>query len=101
MERNDQISISAGSFRAFKVIADVNGTPIEATWFDTSLGQIVRGEYYNDKEEVTQTLVAYSENNPAMSTFLWFICLRGPCLGTLRKLYLQQIQPPCRVENFL
>lgn len=68
VETNDQISISAGSFHAFKITAEVNGTLTEATWFDTSLGQIVRGEYYNGKEEVTQTLVAYSENNPTMST---------------------------------
>jgi hypothetical protein len=68
-EKIDEISTPAGSFRAFKVIVTMNGAPIEITWFDTSLGQIVRGEYYNGLEVVTQSLVSYSETFPATSTF--------------------------------
>jgi len=28
-------------------------------WFDTELGQVVYGEFYNDHEKVTQTLISY------------------------------------------
>lgn len=69
LQKIEQISTPAGSFRAFKVIVTMNGAPIEVTWFDTSLGQIVGGEYYNGPEVVTQSLVSYSETSPATSTF--------------------------------
>jgi hypothetical protein len=36
-----------------------NGMLSEALWFDTELGQVVYGEFYNDHEKVTQTLINY------------------------------------------
>jgi hypothetical protein len=58
----EPISTSVGQFNAFKVTVTENGRLSETSWFDTSLGQVVYGEYYNDNEKVTQTLMGYKLN---------------------------------------
>jgi len=68
VEAGETISTPAGSFYAFKVSASANGTLNEVTWFDTSIGQLVRGEYYNGREEVTQTLVSFWESASTANT---------------------------------
>jgi hypothetical protein len=58
----DEVSTPFGKFHAFKVIVMQNGTLSEILWFDTGLGQVVYGEFYNDHEKVTQSLIGYKLN---------------------------------------
>ena len=44
-----------------------NGTLSETLWFDTGLGQVVYGEFYNDHEKVTQSLIGHKLNPVATS----------------------------------
>ena len=55
----EEVSTPLRQFHAFKVTVMKNGTLSEALWFDTELGQVVYGEFYNDHEKVTQTLISY------------------------------------------
>jgi hypothetical protein len=63
----DEVSTPLGRFHAFKVIVMQNGTLSETLWFDTGLGQVVYGEFYNDYEKVTQSLIGYKLNPVATS----------------------------------
>ena len=63
----DEVSTPLGRFHAFKVIVMQNGTLSETLWFDTGLGQLVYGEFYNDHEKVTQSLVGIKLNPVATS----------------------------------
>jgi hypothetical protein len=63
----DEVSTPFGKFHAFKVIVMQNGTLSEILWFDTGLGQVVYGEFYNDHEKVTQSLIGYKLNLVATS----------------------------------
>lgn len=63
----DEVSIPFGKFHAFKVIVMQNGTLSETLWFDTGLGQVVYGEFYNDHEKVTESLIGYKLNPVATS----------------------------------
>lgn len=63
----DEVSTLFGKFHAFKVIVMQNGTLSETLWFDTGLGQVVYGEFYNDHEKVTQSLIGYKLNPVATS----------------------------------
>ena len=58
----EEVSTPFGKFHAFKVIVVQNGTLSETLWFDTGLGQVVFGEFYNDHEKVTQSLIGYKLN---------------------------------------
>jgi hypothetical protein len=58
-ESVDSISTPAGKFETFRVVVYANHTLSEVLWFSASLGQIVRGYYYNNNETVTQDLVGY------------------------------------------
>lgn len=55
----DTVQTPIGQFRAFKVTATSNGTLSEAVWFQTEIGQAVYGEFYNNNERVTQSLISY------------------------------------------
>jgi hypothetical protein len=63
----DDVSTPFGKFHAFKVIVMQNGTLSETLWFDTGLGQVVYGEFYNDHEKVTQSMIGYNLNPVATS----------------------------------
>jgi hypothetical protein len=63
----DEVSTPLGKFHAFKVIVTQNGTLSETLWFDTGLGQVVYGEFYNDHEKVSQSLIGYKLNPVATS----------------------------------
>lgn len=64
----DTVSTPIGKFHAFKVLVMQNGTLSETLWFDTGLGQVVYGEFYNDHEKVTQILIGYNLSPVATST---------------------------------
>lgn len=63
-----EVSTPLRQFHAFKVAVMKNGTLFEALWFDTELGQVVYGEFYNDHEKVTQTLIGHEESTNTTST---------------------------------
>jgi hypothetical protein len=88
----EETTTPTGNFHAFKITVTVNGTLFEAMWFGTDLGQVVYGEFYNNKENVTQTLIAYKLKSEAISTIKNFstILMSVTCLS--------QGKPP--VENF-
>ena len=104
-ERNvngfEEVSTPAGTFSAFKITVSINRSVSEVLWFDTSLGQVVNAEYYNDLETVTQTIVSYSEAAPATSTFLALNDEPVPWMKTSRKLYVQHETPFLSSENSL
>jgi hypothetical protein len=57
----DQLTTLAGRFNAFKLtVTGENGEISEVLWFDAGLGQVVYGEYYNNNEKVTQTMIGYT-----------------------------------------
>ena len=89
VRRIEEVSTPAGTFRAFRLDASVNHSLSEIIWFDTSLGQVVKAEYYNlEQEAVTQTLVTYSElSRYALSLGLIFSRARS-WLETPKELYL-------------
>jgi hypothetical protein len=66
-ESVDSISTPAGKFETFRVVVYANHTLSEVLWFSPILGQVVRGDYYNDNETVTQVLVEYG-HAPQSST---------------------------------
>lgn len=63
----EYVSTPVGQFHAFKVTVTENGTVTEVLWFSTGLGEVVYGEFYNDHEKVTQTLIGYQLNSRSMS----------------------------------
>lgn len=64
----DQVITPAERFNAFKLtVATPNETISEVLWFDTGLGQIVYGEYYNNNEKVTQTMLGYTLSSKTVS----------------------------------
>jgi hypothetical protein len=92
---SDEVSTPLGEFHAFKVKVMQNGTLSEILWFDAGLGQVVYGEFYNDHEEVTQSLIGYKLNSVAASAtegvFVPLAAKRARLsmtVGSLRKLYL-------------
>jgi len=97
----EDVSTPAGTFRGFKITVSVNQSVSEVSWFDTALGQVVSGEYYNDQETVSQTIVSYSEVAPVSSSF--FALNEAPVswVETSRKLYVQQGTPLLSSENSL
>ncbi len=54
-------STPSGDFDTYRItVRSDDNSILEQLWFSTKLGNIVRGEYYNGPERVTQTLVDYS-----------------------------------------
>jgi len=82
----EEVSTSAGTFGCSKITVSVSGSVREVLWFDPLLAQIVRGIYFNGQEEVTQTLVAYSEAPPTSGFSLALYPINAPSMQRFRKL---------------
>jgi hypothetical protein len=86
----DTISTPAGTFHAFLVTVTMNQTEFETLLFDTALGQVVKAEYHNNQEVVTQTLLAYSEAARSSSAVVTSNPVAVASLKILRKTYLDK-----------
>jgi len=90
----DQLTTLAGRFNAFRLtVTGEKGEISEILWFDAGLGQVIYGEYYNNNEKVTETMVSYTLNTE-------FSLFRSslPC-----NLLLTHFEPVCneRFSDFL
>ena len=63
----EEVLTPVGRFHAFKVTVVEDGSLSEALWFSAGLGEVVYGEFYNDHERVTQTLIGYKLDSQSTS----------------------------------